>query len=1008
MATPVCFGGAIYQMKRFLIKANHTHPIGALACTFWIVFLIAGCATQKSRQDQSDFGKFYHNVTSKFNGYFNANELLEDGIVMLESQHVDNFNEILPIYKYRAATRPEAVAQDMDEAIKKVSVVATLHEGSDWVDDCYLLIGKAQYLKQDFESAQNALEFFMDEFNPNGTRINARPSKKDSKSRSKASASKRSSNSAKSEKQKRREAKIAERERKEYNKQVRKNKKKGTNRSATSKSDGSGNEIVATKRNTTPDPDPPLEVKEEMKPSEPGSMSHKPCYQEAQLWLAKTHIERENFPRVEYFLNSLKNNGSLQDHVARELPVAWAYYSIVRGNYKGAIPHLTSAIELAKKRQEKARYAYILGQIAEMEDLPVEARTYYAMAKDLKPSYELRFNAVLSMARTALLTGESNEAEVVASLEKMLKDEKNEEYRDQIYFTLGKLALQAGNVDEAIKQLKLAAENSGQNTAQATETQYLLATLYFEKGDYVNAKKAYDAALSTMAKIDERYKPTDRLSKNLTDIAKYLTQIALQDSLLRIAGMTEEQREALAKELLAAQKASSKQNMDGNLPNGNAGKNASSRALAAANGQFGNPPARPASNLGNTQASAFFAYDDRAIKRGKKAFDREWGRRPLADNWRLSSRIQNLNSISEIEDNTPVVEVVSEADLNRALKGVPGTEEEIEAANKIIQNAMLQLGTLYRDKLEDYQQSIDMLEDLLAEYPETEHRLDAYYQLYLSYLSLNDITKANKYKDLILKEFSASKYALALSDPDYVKKQLSEEQKIDRYYQEVFDLVEQYKYEEAKERIDKAKEQFGTNHELQPKFSILEAMCIGNLEGKDAYINALKTIIGNYPNTPEEIKARDMLLQLGEYQGSRLNLSKSNLSGPNFQVAPNALHFLLIMIHNQGSGDDQVNTQDAKIAVSNYNRKYHQLDRLKISSLVFDPKTRQSLILVRSFKNSERAMKYYDNSVKNSTEFLPENAEYDAFPVTQHNYREIIRQKSMEEYKLFFEENYTN
>ncbi|MDX1476937.1 MAG: hypothetical protein R3301_04495, partial [Saprospiraceae bacterium] len=93
---------------------------------------------------------------------------------------------------------------------------------------------------------------------------------------------------------------------------------------------------------------------------------------------------------------------------------------------------------------------------------------------------------------------------------------------------------------------------------------------------------------------------------------------------------------------------------------------------------------------------------------------------------------------------------------------------------------------------------------------------------------------------------------------------------------------------------------------------------------------------------------------------------------------------------------------------SEYNKKYHQLDRLKISSLVFDPSTRQSLILVRSFKNAERAMQYFRNVEKYRTEFLPPGAEYDILPVTQHNYREIIRRKSLEEYKDFFDEHYSN
>ncbi|MDX1407276.1 MAG: hypothetical protein R3330_04060, partial [Saprospiraceae bacterium] len=303
--------------------------------------------------------------------------------------------------------------------------------------------------------------------------------------------------------------------------------------------------------------------------------------------------------------------------------------------------------------------------------------------------------------------------------------------------------------------------------------------------------------------------------------------------------------------------------------------------------------------------------------------------------------------------------------------------------------------------------SIETLQNLLTRYPETLHRLDAYYQLYLSYISLNDAAKAEEYKNKIINEFSQSKYALALSDPDYINRQLSEEQQLDQYYQEVYDLVEDGAYEEAQEKINLAKQRFGTTHALQPKFAILEAMCTGHSEGREAYVGALKAIIGTYPNTPEETKARDMLLLLGEYQGNRLNLARGNdISGPSFKPSPDALHFMLVMVHNQD--DEELNTRDLKISVSEYNKKYHQLDRLKISSLVFDPASGQSLILVRSFKNAERAMQYFRNVEKYRQEFLQPGAQYDILPQTQHNYREIIRQKSLDDYKAFFDEHYSN
>lgn len=61
-----------------------------------IVFILIGsllglsCATQKSRHDVSKFKKFYHNTTALYNGYFNANVLLEESFEQLDAQVEDN------------------------------------------------------------------------------------------------------------------------------------------------------------------------------------------------------------------------------------------------------------------------------------------------------------------------------------------------------------------------------------------------------------------------------------------------------------------------------------------------------------------------------------------------------------------------------------------------------------------------------------------------------------------------------------------------------------------------------------------------------------------------------------------------------------------------------------------------------------------------------------------------------------------------------------------------------
>ena len=184
--------------------------------SMFVLLVISACSTTKSKSDQSGFSKFWHDTNAKFNGYFNANELLIASIDELNAQHQDNYNELLPVYEYRAAPNPEAVNASLDEAIKKVSIVATIHDQSMWVDDCYLLIGKSEYLKQDFESAENALEFFMDEFERDGTRSSKSSSKKRSKKKSNAKKANKANKSKKKDSSKR--AKQAEKERKAYNK----------------------------------------------------------------------------------------------------------------------------------------------------------------------------------------------------------------------------------------------------------------------------------------------------------------------------------------------------------------------------------------------------------------------------------------------------------------------------------------------------------------------------------------------------------------------------------------------------------------------------------------------------------------------------------------------------------------------------------------------------------------------------------------------------------------------
>ncbi|MBK6354642.1 MAG: hypothetical protein IPF46_14910 [Saprospiraceae bacterium] len=134
--------------------------------SFLVAFALSACVSRKKKGETSALGRFYHNTTAKYNGYFNANEILQNSISNLENAHKDNYSEILPVFPYNAVANADPEKGNLDKAIQKVSVDISLHRPSHWMDDCYLILAKAQYLKKDFETAENSFKFMLEEFKP--------------------------------------------------------------------------------------------------------------------------------------------------------------------------------------------------------------------------------------------------------------------------------------------------------------------------------------------------------------------------------------------------------------------------------------------------------------------------------------------------------------------------------------------------------------------------------------------------------------------------------------------------------------------------------------------------------------------------------------------------------------------------------------------------------------------------------------------------------------------------
>ena len=254
------------------------------------VVMLWSCATEKSREELSLLGKAYHNVTSQYNGWFNANEIMEATYDKLESQNKDNYSQTIGVFPFIEADA-DGVKSELDRAIEKVSVVASVHKASTWRDDCYLLLGQAQFLKKDYETSESTFEYFADEFDPLKARKGKKVKKKSSKKK------KRKVSKRKPKKKKKRSRKRMTREEKAKAQA----KAKEEEEKAKAKEEKEKQEEIA-------------DLMDEEK-DEGGFMKRRPVYKDGLLWLAMTYIQRQKYGLAESYLRRLREDPTTQYEV---------------------------------------------------------------------------------------------------------------------------------------------------------------------------------------------------------------------------------------------------------------------------------------------------------------------------------------------------------------------------------------------------------------------------------------------------------------------------------------------------------------------------------------------------------------------------------------------------------------------------------------------------------------------------------------------------------------------
>ena len=134
------------------------------------LLLLSGCSTKKNTITR----RMYHNLTSHYNIYFNGEASIKNGEKQLRTAVKDDYSKVLRVYNYGTKQNGMSMNSTMDRALEKTSICVQKHsmvfgsrERVKWIDDAYLVMGKAHFYKHDYIPAKRTFDFVANEYNYN-------------------------------------------------------------------------------------------------------------------------------------------------------------------------------------------------------------------------------------------------------------------------------------------------------------------------------------------------------------------------------------------------------------------------------------------------------------------------------------------------------------------------------------------------------------------------------------------------------------------------------------------------------------------------------------------------------------------------------------------------------------------------------------------------------------------------------------------------------------------------
>ena len=117
------------------------------------------CGTLMSLEAQGVVKQFYHNTTSFYNALFIVREKHSAIEKALREREAIGQTEVIPVYLRYDSTQVIDLNEDIEDCIKKSSMVLQYHPTSKWSDEAYLLLGYARHHHNERQEAVKTFQY---------------------------------------------------------------------------------------------------------------------------------------------------------------------------------------------------------------------------------------------------------------------------------------------------------------------------------------------------------------------------------------------------------------------------------------------------------------------------------------------------------------------------------------------------------------------------------------------------------------------------------------------------------------------------------------------------------------------------------------------------------------------------------------------------------------------------------------------------------------------------------